>query len=107
MKVKKEFLDKHYRISKELIDRVQREKPQQLKCEVDCIEYFLEKGLMYDKNFTELNNKNEYILKRIIYVEKLLEQLFSNISFSENNDTKTNELLKDFKNKLHKEKYFE
>ena len=73
----------------------------------DCVEFYLEKGLMYDKGINEINNRIDKLTKDMTYIKKLLEQLFSNISFSENIDTQNNELLKEFKNSFLKDKYFD
>ena len=105
--MKKEYLDKHYRISKDLIERIKKEKFEYFKCEVDCIEYYLEKGLMHDKGMNEINNRLDKLTKDMIYLKKLLEQLFSNISFSENTNAQNNELLKEFKNSFINDKYFD
>ncbi len=105
--MKKEYLDKHYRLSKDLIEKIKKEKHEYFKCEVDCVEFYLEKGLMYDKGINEINNRIDKLTKDMTYIKKLLEQLFSNISFSENIDTQNNKLLKEFKNSFLKDKYFD
>lgn len=104
---KKIYLDKHYRIPKEIFEKLQLESPTHLKKESDIFEYYLLRGLMYDERYKEQDKINNKIIKEIQYIKYLLEQLFSNISFSENVDRKTNELLKEFKNSFVKDKYFE
>lgn len=104
---KKIYLDKHYRIPKELYERVQSESPNHLKKEADKFEYYLLRGLIYDERYKEQDKINNMIIKDIQYIKSLLEQLFSNIAFNENNDVKKNILLREFKSKLKKDEYIE
>ena len=104
---KKIYVDKHYRISRDLFERIQLASPNHLKTEIDKIEHYLSRGLMYDDRYKEQDKINAHVTKDIKYIKALLEQLFSNIAFSENSDTRRNKLLREFKNEFYKYKFLD
>ena len=108
--MKKDFINKHYKMSIDLLKKLEEKKPNHIKYEIDCIEYFLEKGMLYEEYHNELKNINENIKllkKENMYIKRIIEQLFSNIAFTENVDIRKNDLLKEFKNNIYKDKYFD
>jgi len=106
----KEKVDKHYRISKEIIDQIITLSKGKFTKEVSAIEYFLEKGIesvLKEKETDLLYKETKRNSKDIFYIKNLLEQMFCNKKFACNRKINDDEALKDFRNNLYKDKFYE
>ena len=92
-------IDKHYRINKEIIDKINSQNDDRFKNEIDAVEFFISKGLEFDG----YNNRLESIEKKIDsfiinnnYIKKLLIQMFVNKKFAINREVTEDEAFKLF-----------
>jgi len=106
----KEKVDKHYRISKDIIDQMIMLSKGKFTKEVSAIEFFLKKGIesvVKEKETDLLYKETKKNSKEIYYIKNLLEQMFCNKKFACNRKTNDDEALKDFRNNLYKDKFYE
>jgi len=103
-------INKHYQLSSTLVEDLKRVSKGRFKNEVSAVEYYLNIGLKYQeiKDTESLMAKDIYTCKsEVMYVKKLLEQLFSNKKFVCNRAIKDDESLKDFKKNYYKSNFYE
>lgn len=106
----KEKVDKHYRISKDIIDQIIALSNGKFPREVASIEYFLKKGIdsvVKEKSDDLLYKEVKRNSKDIYYIKNLLEQMFSNKKFACNRKINEDEALKEFRSNLYKDKFYE
>lgn len=103
-------IDKHYQISKSLLEELKTVSKGNFKSEISAIEHYLKVGLKYqvikDSESVMMKDIN-YCKNEISYIKKLLEQLFSNKKFACNRPIKDDEALRDFKKNLYKDNFYE
>lgn len=101
-------IDKHFQISEELLKKLENNKMDNFTSTVAALEYYLDKGLTYSEyidSLDEIKSDIKHCVKKIYYLEKLLEQLFVNKGFACNMDPKKDLALKDFKNNMYKDSF--
>jgi len=101
---------KHYRISSELIEKINKQNNNRFSTETSALEYYLKKGLELEEQQNEninLMHSVQLCIKKITYIEKLLEQLFANKNFATNRNKSHDEALKEFRKRIFKDIYFD
>ena len=106
--VEKSKVNKHIQVSKDLYNKFLDKTNGVFETQTKGFEYFLEMGMNYD----ETRNKEEkllydlnYCIKEISYIKKLLEQLFVNKRFPDNQKINDDKCLKDFKKNIYKDDF--
>ena len=106
--VEKSKVNKHIQVSKDLYNKFLDNTNGVFETQTKGFEYFLEMGMNYD----ETRNKEEkllydlnYCIKEISYIKKLLEQLFVNKRFPDNQKINDDKCLKDFKKNIYKDDF--
>lgn len=106
--MEKNKVNKHIQVSKDLYNKFLDKTNGVFETQTKGFEYFLEMGMNYD----ETRNKEEkllydlnYCIKEISYIKKLLEQLFVNKRFPDNQKINDDKCLKDFKKNIYKDDF--
>lgn len=99
---REEKIDKHYVISKNVIERLKRMSDGRFTTETKAVEYFLVMGMNNFDNYNKeikIFNTIEKTSGEIRYIKKLLKQLFVNKDFKVNKDINKDDMLKEFDKK--------
>ena len=106
--VEKNKVNKHIELSKDLYNKFLNKINGIFETQTKGFEYFLEMGMNYDdskNNDKKILYDLNYCIKEISYIKKLLEQLFANKRFPDNQKINTDKCLKDFKKSIYKDDF--
>lgn len=104
-----DVVDKHYKISKDVIDKLEKKSIGRFTTQTRAIEYFLKLGFEYEDSKVEkekmLVSLNQ-CLSEVRFIKKQVEQIFANFNWEDVKDPKKCIGYQKFLDKLRKTNNF-
>lgn len=105
-----ELVDKHYKISKNIIENLEKKTIGRFSTQTKAVEYFLKLGFEYEDSKVEkekiLLNLNQ-CLSEVRFIKKQVEQIFANFNWDDIKDPKNCVGYQKFLNKFRKVSNFD